>query len=37
MERKMINPWQWQDRVGFVHANELTGTDSPAVGPSLGG
>lgn len=25
MERKIINPWTWQDSLGFVQANELTG------------
>ena len=24
MERKVINPWTWQDRFGFVQANEVT-------------
>lgn len=25
MERKIINPWTWQDRLGFVQANEISG------------
>lgn len=25
MERRIINPWTWQDQYGFVQANELTG------------
>ena len=25
MERRVINPWAWQDAVGFVQANEITG------------
>ena len=25
MERRIINPWTWQDNLGFVQANELTG------------
>lgn len=24
MERRVINPWQWQDGFGFVQANEIT-------------
>lgn len=27
MERRIINPWSWQDRFGFVHANEVTGAE----------
>jgi enamine deaminase RidA (YjgF/YER057c/UK114 family) len=23
MERRIVNPWTWQDRAGFVHANEV--------------
>jgi enamine deaminase RidA (YjgF/YER057c/UK114 family) len=26
MERRIINPWTWQDQYGFVHANEVSGT-----------
>lgn len=25
MERKVVNPWQWQDQFGFVQANEVRG------------
>ena len=25
MERKIINPWTWQDELGFVQANEFSG------------
>jgi enamine deaminase RidA (YjgF/YER057c/UK114 family) len=25
MERRVINPWKWQDAFGFVQANEVTG------------
>ncbi|MCH8087394.1 MAG: RidA family protein [Chloroflexi bacterium] len=25
MERRIINPWTWQDQWGFVQANEMTG------------
>jgi len=25
MERKIINPWKWQDQLGFVQANEFSG------------
>jgi enamine deaminase RidA (YjgF/YER057c/UK114 family) len=25
MERRAINPWTWQDRLGFVQANEVSG------------
>ena len=25
MERKIINPWKWQDPLGFVQAHEVTG------------
>lgn len=25
MERKIINPWEWQDQMGFVQANEISG------------
>ena len=24
MERRIINPWTWQEQFGFVHANELS-------------
>ena len=26
MERRVINPWTWQDDFGFVQANEVTGS-----------
>lgn len=25
MERKIINPWEWQDQLGYVQANEISG------------
>jgi enamine deaminase RidA (YjgF/YER057c/UK114 family) len=25
VEREIINPWKWQDALGFVQANEVTG------------
>ena len=25
MERRIINPWKWQDQLGFVQANEVAG------------
>lgn len=25
MERRVVNPWTWQDRAGFVQANEVRG------------
>ena len=25
MERRIVNPWTWQDALGFVQANELRG------------
>ena len=25
MERKIVNPWKWQDPLGFVQANEVSG------------
>ena len=25
MERRVINPWTWQDQLGFVQANEVSG------------
>src|SRR5205823_12064060 len=25
MERRVVNPWRWQDRLGFVQANEVVG------------
>jgi enamine deaminase RidA (YjgF/YER057c/UK114 family) len=26
MERRVINPWAWQDKYGFVQANEIKGS-----------
>jgi len=26
MKKRIINPWSWQDKYGFVQANEVTGT-----------
>lgn len=26
MERNIVNPWAWQDALGFVQANEVAGT-----------
>jgi enamine deaminase RidA (YjgF/YER057c/UK114 family) len=28
MERRTINPWRWQDRFGFVQAEEAVGSQS---------
>jgi enamine deaminase RidA (YjgF/YER057c/UK114 family) len=25
MQRRIVNPWTWQDAMGFVQANEVTG------------
>ncbi len=25
MERRVVNPWTWQDRLGFIQANEVDG------------
>ena len=27
MERRVINPWKWQDNFGFVQANEVKGAE----------
>jgi enamine deaminase RidA (YjgF/YER057c/UK114 family) len=27
MERRVINPWTWQDHAGFVQANEVVGAN----------
>jgi enamine deaminase RidA (YjgF/YER057c/UK114 family) len=27
VEREIINPWTWQDRFGFVQANDVTGAE----------
>ena len=26
MDRRIINPWKWQDQLGYVQANEVSGT-----------
>ena len=26
MERRIVNPWSWQDALGYVQANEVSGT-----------
>jgi hypothetical protein len=25
MQRRVINPWSWQDKYGFVQPNEISG------------
>lgn len=27
MERRIVNPWSWQDQFGFVQANEASGVE----------
>jgi enamine deaminase RidA (YjgF/YER057c/UK114 family) len=27
LERRIINPWTWQDQFGYVQANEVSGTE----------
>ena len=27
MERRIVNPWTWQDQLGYVQANEMSGTE----------
>jgi enamine deaminase RidA (YjgF/YER057c/UK114 family) len=27
MERKVVNPWSWQDQFGFVQANKVSGSE----------
>ena len=27
MERRIVNPWTWQDALGFVQANQVTGAE----------
>src|SRR6266571_4840678 len=27
MERRVVNPWTWQERAGFVQANEVVGAN----------
>ena len=31
MERKIVNPWTWQDAMGFVQANEVSGAQRTLV------
>ena len=31
MERRIVNPWTWQDALGFVQANELRGVQRTLV------
>ncbi len=34
MERRVINPWKWQDNFGFVQANEVTGAQRTLIDPA---
>ncbi len=27
MERRVVNPWTWQDQLGYVQANEMSGME----------
>lgn len=27
MERRIVNPWTWQDQLGYVQANEISGME----------
>ena len=27
MERRIVNPWTWQDEFGYVQANETSGAE----------
>ena len=27
MERRIVNPWTWQDQLGYVQANEISGVE----------
>jgi hypothetical protein len=27
MERRIVNPWTWQDQSGYVQANETSGVE----------
>jgi enamine deaminase RidA (YjgF/YER057c/UK114 family) len=27
MDRRIVNPWSWQEAFGFVHGNEVTGAE----------
>ncbi len=31
MERRIVNPWTWQDQFGYVQANELSGMERVVV------
>jgi enamine deaminase RidA (YjgF/YER057c/UK114 family) len=31
MERRIVNPWTWQDALGFVQANEVSGAQRTLV------
>lgn len=31
MEKEVINPWKWQDQLGFVQANLITGAEKMLV------
>jgi enamine deaminase RidA (YjgF/YER057c/UK114 family) len=31
MERRIVNPWTWQDQFGFVQGNELSGVERVVV------
>ena len=31
MERRVINPWTWQDQFGFVQANEIRGGERTVI------
>jgi enamine deaminase RidA (YjgF/YER057c/UK114 family) len=31
MERRIVNPWTWQDQFGFVQANQASGVESVLV------
>lgn len=28
MQREIINPWSWQEKLGFVHGNKVTGAQN---------
>jgi enamine deaminase RidA (YjgF/YER057c/UK114 family) len=30
-ERRLINPWKWQDKYGFVQANEIRGAEKTLI------
>jgi enamine deaminase RidA (YjgF/YER057c/UK114 family) len=31
IERRIINPWSWQDKYGFVQANEISGASKTLI------